>query len=1108
MKIRTLISLISCLSILIGIPIRLFAQLETYGNVIPPSPRSTEFEKFVNYKVSLSNGLPEIGINFYTVEVDNMKIPIGISYHASGIKYNQSSGDVGLGWGLTSAYRVSRKVYGRVDEIYAKPDMDNISSGLPIIAYLNSLPTQYDRDLYLARFVNPREQAYVTALQSNYMDGEFDIFTVGLPSQNGNFIITDRVNKVVTMLNNSALKLNYTTGTAGIDGFSVTDPDGVKYQMGQNEANSENLQISSGGVMKKYSTGWMISNITTPLNNSVSFQYVPFQETRPGITSYSRTITEGAFGYDHVENSGLFGCYSTVDGNQTSISSSSAYNTSLLSVINGLNETVTMNRNTNGTISDIVIRRKDNALIKKVVFYYSQYGGRIFLDLVHVEDSNGAVQQKYKFDYNSKELAYNYYDNFGYHQNDNLLGYAPHIGDIYYYAGDCPTVETNLTIAGSHREDYVTSNIYMLKKITYPTGGSVSYYYEPNKYKAEGSANVINGGGMRISSIESNDGPGLAILKRYYTYGSDGSGKLLFNLNDPSLHVKEVVLPVADNGTTSGLNLLRRRSINTNLDGDLADSYVQDNMGWYNNVRESFDEGYIDHLFTMPSDYLDIPTFFINTNYNYNGANRAVGFPNHYVHGYHFWNKPVISERNIYERKLGVTSIKKKETFSYFFPNPAGVNNEYKGLKVSAFALASGSPGNLSSLPTAYSDMGINSVFNYDPYIITSGDVLLKTKTVYDYDISAAAVETKYEYNYTVGNFISEEKITDSKNELLITKYKYPSNFLGITATDSLSSGIKQLQTLDIISSVIEKSVFRSNINGTGNRLVEAIFTAYKPTQPLPDKIFDIQIGSPLLGFTPANVLSGEVKKDLAYKEIINIDAYNSSGKILSVSRPAGLKTSYKWGYNDQYPIAEIKNASLNEFYHQNFEENTGGFDGDVALDNTRPHTGKNSLKIVNPNTGEKVSHCTVATPVVLTVPRKFVFSGWVYSDAPSVQLFLFMMKPGETSYFSYVDSQQITTTGKWTFIQKVTEVPADVTNVFLRLDNNSAGTVWFDDLRIQPADASMSTYTYQPLVGMTSAIDDRGKTVYYEYDSFQRLKNIKDQNNNIVKSFDYHFKQ
>jgi YD repeat-containing protein len=77
-----------------------------------------------------------------------------------------------------------------------------------------------------------------------------------------------------------------------------------------------------------------------------------------------------------------------------------------------------------------------------------------------------------------------------------------------------------------------------------------------------------------------------------------------------------------------------------------------------------------------------------------------------------------------------------------------------------------------------------------------------------------------------------------------------------------------------------------------------------------------------------------------------------------------------------------------------------------------------------------------------------------------------------------------------------------------LRLDNNGAGTVWFDDLRIMPADAQMTTFTYKPLIGTSSTTDNNGITTYYDYDSYQRLMNVRDKDKKIIKHMDYNYKQ
>nr|WP_319571061.1 RHS repeat domain-containing protein [uncultured Draconibacterium sp.] len=54
--------------------------------------------------------------------------------------------------------------------------------------------------------------------------------------------------------------------------------------------------------------------------------------------------------------------------------------------------------------------------------------------------------------------------------------------------------------------------------------------------------------------------------------------------------------------------------------------------------------------------------------------------------------------------------------------------------------------------------------------------------------------------------------------------------------------------------------------------------------------------------------------------------------------------------------------------------------------------------------------------------------------------------------------------------------------------------------------DYMVSFYTYKPLVGMTSETDPAGRTTYYEYDDFGRLKYVRDQNGNIIKRHEYHY--
>lgn len=57
-------------------------------------------------------------------------------------------------------------------------------------------------------------------------------------------------------------------------------------------------------------------------------------------------------------------------------------------------------------------------------------------------------------------------------------------------------------------------------------------------------------------------------------------------------------------------------------------------------------------------------------------------------------------------------------------------------------------------------------------------------------------------------------------------------------------------------------------------------------------------------------------------------------------------------------------------------------------------------------------------------------------------------------------------------------------------------------------SDAMVNTFIFNPLIGVTSTTDSRGYIITYEYDDFNRLKMVKDQQGNIVSDYKYHYKE
>ncbi len=179
----------------------------------------------------------------------------------------------------------------------------------------------------------------------------------------------------------------------------------------------------------------------------------------------------------------------------------------------------------------------------------------------------------------------------------------------------------------------------------------------------------------------------------------------------------------------------------------------------------------------------------------------------------------------------------------------------------------------------------------------------------------------------------------------------------------------------------------------------------------------------------------------------LTIDYHYQNNKIVQSSPSNKYKTSYIWGYNKTYPVAKVENAAHDQILYESFETNS-------SISNTDSKTGRYSLEY----------HYWVIPPG----PGDYILTYWKKS-------------PGQN----------------WQFVKE------NISGNSLIGDTD--GTL-IDEVRVYPEGALMTTYTYDPLVGITSVTDPKDHTTRYEYDTSNRLKTIRDFEGNLLKSYEYHY--
>ncbi|KIC91309.1 hypothetical protein OI18_22420 [Flavihumibacter solisilvae] len=327
---------------------------------------------------------------------------------------------------------------------------------------------------------------------------------------------------------------------------------------------------------------------------------------------------------------------------------------------------------------------------------------------------------------------------------------------------------------------------------------------------------------------------------------------------------------------------------------------------------------------------------------------------------------------------------------------------------------------------------------------------------------------------------------TNSKGEKVTTSTKYPLDYSGVTASDNISAGVRNLQLKNVLNAPLETTTYKSNSDGTGQRMIASKFTGYKSIDPAVDKMYEIDNAAGLTNFVQSNVTAGAIAIDSRYNAKLSYNSYEAFYKLpVEVQKVEDKKQSFLWGYRGLYPIANVDNTDITQIAYTSFE-------GDAAGSWTIPGSPRNTLNFHTGVYSYALADGSVSRSS-LSASKIYLLSFWFKNDMPQPAV---SVSAGGSS----ADQNKDRVVNGWKYKEfRLT----NATSVQL---SQGSGNCLIDEVRVHPVEAVMLSYTFDPLVGMTSQTDANSRTTYYEFDTFGRLELVRDQYRNILKKYCYSY--
>ena len=272
----------------------------TEMKMVGPSPEAARATKYSDYPVSYGLGLVDVSIPLYVVKSHSLSLPISLCYDSGGIRVDDFSGPVGLGWTLEAGGVITRSVSGEEDE--------------STYGWAN----RWEEDPIDPTFNVPD---YLAEFSDGTRDTSADLFSYNFCGHKGSFFIdwlSDSLDVIPTSATDLIIKV---TG----DGFVITDTDGTQYSFTQSERSERYITASEpvpGVGTSSYSpaylnpiTAWYLTEIASmDRTDVISLKYKTYEdfytkhsfEPRSYLFSYQYDNL-GSLTYIWLDENGLWG---------------------------------------------------------------------------------------------------------------------------------------------------------------------------------------------------------------------------------------------------------------------------------------------------------------------------------------------------------------------------------------------------------------------------------------------------------------------------------------------------------------------------------------------------------------------------------------------------------------------------------------------------------------------------------------------------------------------------------------------------------------------------------------------------------------------------------